>query len=560
MNFLRNKLVRFHHLSDETVSRLVCGELAALPAFRAVRHLERCWRCRARREVFERAAMHVTQHRNHRADRTPSNPQRRAALLEELRRRSKDVAPRPASIPPILKAYELAQISMTPVFSSIAIVLAAAALLAFIWWRPVPVVSASELLSKAETFDASVAHGEPGVVYQRVRITTARSNVEREIYRDAHGTRRRRPELVEADPVREVLSSVHVDWEAPLSAASFRQWHDLQEPRTDVVSREGNLLKLVTTASSGWIQEESLTVRLSDFHPVERTIRTRPYGTIEIAELNYAVLGWNSANESLFEPLAGFHAVAPVLPSPLSADDLDLAELDARLALNRIHADEGEQINVVRTERGIVVKGVVETDERMHQIVGSLRQFPHVRTEVLSLAELQNRQDSEPSTQSVSVQSVDVHASPLDRYLSGKGAAGLAVSDISGSLLDASLKVRRNAAQLETLQGNHPAETESPSRRSLIGELSQSYSSRLLEALDAQDVTLRQLGFKPSETVVPPASTVTLLAEAEHEDALCRELIAGSDGGTRSGPEIAAEMFASIARIRSAATAQRPTK
>jgi len=560
MSFLKNKLVRLQHLSDETISRLVSGELAVLPAFRAVRHMERCWHCRARREALDHAAMQVTEHRNRMAARTPGNPERRAALFDELRRRSQQADPQPASVPPILKAYELGRISMTPVLSSIAIVVAAAALLAFVWWKPVPVVSASTLLSKAEAFDAAVAHGEPGVIYQRVRITTARSSVEREIYRDARGKRRRRPEQAEANPVREVLASAHVDWDAPLSAASFRQWHDLQEPRTDVVSRDGNLLKLVTTSSNGWIQEQSLMVRLSDFHPVGRTIRTRPYGTIEIAELNYAVLGWNTANESLFEPLASFHAASPVPPAPLSADDLDLAELDARLALNRIHADEGEQINVVRTDRGIEVKGVAETDERMHQIVSSLRQVPHVRTDVLSLAELQGRHDSGPSPQSVSVQTLDVQASPLVRYLSSMGTFGRSVSDVSGSLLDASLAVRRNAAELAALEGSRAAEAASPAKSWVIGELSRSYFSRLLEALDAQEATLRQLGFKPPEAVAPPASAVELLPEAEREDALCRELIAGSDGGTRSGPEIAAEMFASIARIRSAAAAQLPAK
>ena len=45
------------HLSDETLSDLVSGELAGGKLRRAQFHLSKCWKCRSRYEQLERAAM-----------------------------------------------------------------------------------------------------------------------------------------------------------------------------------------------------------------------------------------------------------------------------------------------------------------------------------------------------------------------------------------------------------------------------------------------------------------------------------------------------------------------
>src|SRR6266576_3891506 len=45
------------HVSDETLARLVSGELSWWELRRAQRHLYKCWDCRARHEKMERAAM-----------------------------------------------------------------------------------------------------------------------------------------------------------------------------------------------------------------------------------------------------------------------------------------------------------------------------------------------------------------------------------------------------------------------------------------------------------------------------------------------------------------------
>ena len=96
---------------------------------------------------------------------------------------------------------------------------------------------------------------------------------------------------------------------------------------------------------------------------------------------------------------------------------LDSAELAARLELNHLQADQGEQIAVDRDDREVQVKGIVETSARKQEIARALGKIPLVQVELLSIAELQQQPVDNTTTQSVSMQSVDVAASPLERYL-----------------------------------------------------------------------------------------------------------------------------------------------
>lgn len=566
MSFLKGGSRRAHHLSDEVISRLISGELKTLGAFRVRAHLEECWQCRARLESFERSAMQVAEFRNHLVARTPINPQRRARLLADLRQRAEHAAPRPLLARSIFNFAERIGALMNPVLASIAIVSCAFVLLVWIWQRSPVNVDAAQLLQRAETSDLAVARGKAGVVYQKIRIMAPHFAIERESYRDAQGIRRRRPEKVDAksEQAREVLSSVGVDWEDPLSVASYREWHDSQTPVSDAVSKkDGNLLILVTKTPNSQIQEESLTVRASDFHPIERTIQTLSYGTIEIAEVNYAVLDWSGVNEALFEPLEGPVHVAPVLSRawPTNAQ-LDLAELEARLELNRLHADEGEQINVTRAGHAIEVKGIVDTAERKKELVDGLRSLPHVETDLISMTELQAQANNMTLTKSITVQSVEVGASPLEKYLDARSGEKVALDDVSRELLDAVIKVRQNANELGELKTRFSALSLSAAENSALEELSRSYSGRLLSGVVSEESTLKKIGFSPPTRPGSYEFQTDLNAAVDRNEAFCRELIAGSAGGSRPASEIVTDLYESITSIRSAAVVvpRTPTK
>lgn len=570
MSLLKGTFIRRAHPSDETISRLVCGELSTLSTFRAQTHLEKCWQCRVKRDVFERAAMIVTEHRNHLAEQISNNPQRRATLLADLHQRVNQVVARPLFSSVILGSPERTGTSMSPVLASAAIILAAVALLIWVWQRPPISVNAAQLLGRAENFDRAVQHGKPGVIYQRVRIKTSQFKTEHEIYRDAQSVRRRSAEQVQGnlESAKSVLASVGLDWDAPLSAFSYQEWHDRQLSVSDTISKtDGNLLTLTTKVPGNGIHEETLTVRASDFHPIGRTIYSSSYGDIEITEVDYAVLDWSGVNESLFEPL---NPPGPgnSIPLPLLAQasaplvgELDSAELSSLIVLNRLKADQGEQIGVTRTDHEVVVGGVVETKERKQEIVAALRPLTHVRANILSVTDQQIQSaDSPPSTHLTTVQSVDVQTSPLEEYLSSRSSQKSVLNDTSRSLLDAALKVRQSASALQALKTRFSALGESARKNSVEAQLAQSYSERLSAGLDAEDSTLRRLGLLSPKFISDNGSEIDLKLEVNRNEARCRELIAGNAGTTRSVPDITAEIFESIARIRAVLAVSRQSQ
>src|SRR5260370_23723061 len=241
--------------------------------------------------------------------------------------------------------------NMNPFLASAAVILVASVVLFFIWQRSMQSVSASELLQRAESAESTPAQsGKPGVIYQKVQIRTPHGSVERDLYRDREGRRRPKAQAVAAQftPLKAKLNIAGVNWDEPLSASSYKAWHDSQSEESDQVRHTGeNLLTLTTKTTGGIVVEESLTVREGDFHPVKRTVELLDVGTVEIAEVNYAVLDWNAVNTDFFEPLtpaipgnpsirADVVPVGPAAPAPAQLLD---AELQARVALHTVGAD-----------------------------------------------------------------------------------------------------------------------------------------------------------------------------------------------------------------------------
>ncbi|WP_158820268.1 hypothetical protein [Granulicella sp. S156] len=552
-----------NHLSDEKLSRLTAGELGAVQRLLAQAHLEKCWQCRLRREALERSALQLAEYRNCLVERIPSNPDRRSALLMLMHQRSETVSPPRESGIALFSVIGKSDTWMTPMLASFLIIACAACLLFMVWRRPTATVSAAELLNRAESADRAVLYGKPGVIYEKIGIRTASGRIEQEIYRDAHRERRRRASDADAKieaPLQSVLESAQVNLDDPLSIASYRTWYDGQQKKVDAVSQGGGLLTLSTRTPEGSIRQETITVRASDFHPIQRTIRTADDEVIEIAELNYALLDWSSVNETLFEPLAAPRLENPVLVSALPSlpalpteAELDSAELEALLTLNRLHADEGERISIARTDHGIEVKGIVDSTERKQEVVNGLRMLQHVKAEVLSTAEVRSDTAEALPLQPTSIRAIDPAASPLEEYVDAQPQKKLLLNDAPRDLVDAAFKVRRSADELNTLATKFTNSAEGTTANAAIKELTQSYTQRLSAALDNESSILRQFGL--DETANVPASIsaqISLPAEARRNDALCQEMVTDDSATRRTAVEIAADIRDSIVRIRSA--------
>jgi hypothetical protein len=555
------------HVGEDVLLSLLDGELSSMQTRKVQKHLERCWTCRARRDQLEKTIGRFVGYRKHLvAPYMPPPPRGRemflAKLDEMIQARKQPWWNRPAQT-----LRRMTPQTMSPTFASALVVGVAAVLLLFIWQRNLPPVSAHQLLIKAQVWDVQPSQVTPSVVvYQKIEIRTKTKKLQRAIYRDVAGKRKPRPMTLSRsdEAIKKEMESAGVNWQEPLSATNFREWHDAQPTVSDKVTRSSDfLLTLTTLLPSGPIESETLTVRANDFHPVGRTIEMRDADDrIEIAELNYAVLGWNEVNEALFEPLTpGVPAVTPAivgslhLPTLPTMEQLDLAELQARLVLNRLNADSTEQLEFTRSSSAIQVKGIVESTQRKNALVAQLRQVPHVVPAIFSIEELHAHMDSETGISSVKTYSVVGQPSPLEQFFKEHGKDQAAVSQVSQRLLDAAASVKQESSALSELLQRFASDPNlGDSGKSMLTELVGRHVATLQTALDTEDNVIGNNLF-PSEINHDAGSAVdispTALADSGGRNmALCREFISAGDTTPRPAETIASDLLSSTQQLR----------
>src|SRR5260370_856251 len=247
------------HLSDETLSDLVSGDLGGGKFSRGQFHLSKCWKCRSRYEQLERAAMGFVE--LHKKIITPNPPEASRWREMFLARLDQAAAEAPSSRwSRLLPHFRFAVFTnMNPFLASAAVILVASVVLFFIWQRSMPSLSASELLQRAESSDRNLSRpAERGVIYQKVRIRTAHASIERDLYRDPEGRRRPKsePAAREIAPLKAKLNRSVRRPDANLSASGYKAWHDSQNEESDHVRRSGKNLLTVTTKTSGGIVAE----------------------------------------------------------------------------------------------------------------------------------------------------------------------------------------------------------------------------------------------------------------------------------------------------------------
>jgi DNA-directed RNA polymerase specialized sigma24 family protein len=452
------------------------------------------------------------------------------------------------------------KLAMNPIFTT-ALVLAAGSVLCFlIWWHQPPNLSANALLIRAEKWDSALQNpAMPGVIYQKVQIRTGKRTVNREIYRDAQGVRTLRHQELASDDalLRDKLADADVDWNQPLSASSYQDWHDHQRVREDSIMRAGShLLSLTTKLPDGPVREQTLTVRDSDFHPVERTIRFRDDEQVEIAELSYEELPWSKINPNLFNPIASTGGMTSLPSLPLkvfsmpSEGQLDEAELSARLVLNQLRADTGEQIEIMRDPSGIVVKGVVETEQRRRELDDRLYMLPHVTASLSSIERMKAEPSPTSDVTSVKVASMQAQATPLETYYLEHGRSIDPLSKLSHQLFNAAFTVNLESKTLDDLQHRFSERGGmSLVASATLTDLIFTHKQNLLAALQSEEELLAETGLSPSgakRNTPEIPENLPLTSAAERNLALTKELALGNGNGRRPAESIGAEMAASL--------------
>ena len=160
----------------------------------------------------------------------------------------------------------------------------------------------------------------------------------------------------------------------------------------------------------------------------------------------------------------------------------------ARVILNQLHADTGEQIHLTRGATGIDVKGVVDTDSRKQEIVSRLALLSNVHSSILSVEEIGSRPPSRStfgSDQPIQAYSVEAQPSPLEEYLREKKMPLDQLGAISQSLLDESLKIQQAEVHLSELQQRFREANQLPAdQQNQLTDLSRNYINTIQAALD----------------------------------------------------------------------------
>jgi hypothetical protein len=452
---------------------------------------------------------------------------------------------------------------MNPILVSGFVLAVASIACVFVWMQQSkPDITSNTLLVRAEAWDAPATHGSaPGVIRQTVKIATRDKSLKHTIYRDAQNKRKVKEERPAGDEdlLRRRLAEARVSWDAPLSATSYQDWHDGQRVRADQIQRSpGHLLVLTTTTPNGAVAAQSLTVRDTDFHPIHRTVSYRDSETVEIAELDYSILPWTPAIGSLFQPeemvnLGALNrpqpAVVPLPPSPLTDEELNEAELSTKLALDRVHADTGEQIEVARTPSGIEVRGITDTKERKHELEAELRMLPHLTASLLSIEEMKAKA-SQPELSSVKVVEMQTQMTPLEAYYLAHGRDVAPLSKLSQQLLNSADTINLECRAIDDLQRRFSSRNGiSPMASATLTDLLFTHKHKLLTALgdEGQLLTAAQIDAPQARGAAPiDNSDAALVALANRTLALARELATGKNGNGRSAEAIASDLTTAI--------------
>ncbi|WP_446744593.1 zf-HC2 domain-containing protein [Silvibacterium acidisoli] len=555
------------HVSDTELTLLVTNDLPLRRRARVERHLAACNACRERHGRFHETFSQVAMYHALQAMQGVGEEGDKRARLEALLNQLPEQLPHSG----VARAKEVrrpeAPLNMNPILVSGLILAIASISCVFLWLQQSrPTITSNTLLVRAEAWDSAAPHGNAsGVIRQTVEISTSQRTLKCTLYRDAQGKRKLRDQRVPPDQelLQKKLAEARIPWSSPLSATSYQSWHDSQRVREDRIRRSsGHLLVLTTTTPDGAVAAQSLTVRDQDFRPVSRTVFFRNSETVEIAELNYSVLPWDAVTNSLFESgnqaegtvVAAVRPALPVLPpAPLTEEQLNDVELSARLALDRLHADTGEQVEISRSARGVEVHGITDTRERKHEIEAQLNMLPHVTASISSIEELKTAASQPQGSSSVKVMEMQTAATPLEIYYLAHGRDVAPLGSLAQRLFSSAFTINLETKAIEDLKHRFPSdENLSPIGSAALADLLFTHKHKLLRALEDEEQLLADTHLVI--TASTPASSitnadVTLDKLAERNSVLIRELALDKREDNRPAEAIVSELATSISDL-----------
>lgn len=556
------------HLPAKVLARLVDQELPLVTRLIARRHLSRCPECRAKYKVVWRTARLVREYRRNLIATVGQTP----AATRNLFIRKLDAAlesmPERTWWTALLEPAQFQLRLSAPAITSALIITLACATLSFVYDRRISVVSAAEFLNRAVAADvapATVTNNK--VVYRHLRIKTNRRIIDRAICQYDCSERPERYSRGNRAYVNLAarLALAGVSWDEPLSAVSFKAWHDRQvNPRDEIRSSKDGLLTIRTHITSSNVEWESFTVERQGFHAVERTIAYRNLERVSISEISRDALSPN--DQSFLEPSSPNHTVlrpaspgagAALMPSPAQLNE---TELRTRLLLNEASADTGEEIEISRDRKEIRVQGLVESEERKQELSTVLHGIPFLAVKIRSFDDLKSAGDAGTELKSTVQQSVAARVSPLEQYLVAHNRTRDDLSRISAGLFNCSLSINRLSRSVDRIDQEFSGDAElTPLAAHDRDELLSRNIASLLEQLQHQEQLLDETGIDVHSQVRDSTTSTSgdkqMSSLSEMNMRATRELISGSDESSRTVNRTAGDLIITILQLRNAAMA-----
>jgi anti-sigma factor RsiW len=485
------------HLDDDRLLRYADGELGYRDAQRVRSHLESCWECRAELDQIHRTIGACVRYRK--AVRQLLPPPPKPWMDIHLRFAEVDQSLARPSFWARFAAVFSAPTRWVPAA-------AAAALLIVVLYnnRELPTVSAAELLDKA----VSAEQARPATP-RRYQIRT-------------RGRQVTDPQMIRK--LETLALASHYSWDAPLSAASYKRWHDQLPSRRDEVLVAPNYYQIRTSTDASELVEASLRLRSADYIPVESTLQFRDQDRIEITEL--------PAEQPLAvtapvpAPTAA-PALAPTVPAalPTTAD-----ELRVFAALRKLGADLGEPIEITRTSDAIVVTALETDAVRRQQLERELSPLAHVRVQFTDIA---------PSTAAPASPTLlrGNSASPFETELNQFFGGQAAIDRFTDQALELTDAILARAHALRRLSEHFPASavaTLSPADRQTLDQLVAAHaaalaqSARALNQLATPVLDHLHAGAPSPRTLA--ANPLELLRAARQVEQLLAHLFTGAAG------------------------------
>lgn len=337
-----------------------------------------------------------------------------------------------------------------------------------------------------------------------------------------------------------LFNEAHYDWQAPLSARSYRAWRDQLPHRRDTVTvlNTGSAVpsyRVQTETEHGVLRSASLVLRGPALHPVNGQF-------LFAGELPVTM-----------EETSETAPPTPATASPTETPATPADTLHVLAALNAIGADVGEPIELnVDAHQQLEVRLGALNPERKSQVTEALRHLPRIR--ISSQAAPRDSADLLAShPEHISNDLPEAMRQRFETQLGGPAR----LQERTDQLLDAGASLVAQAHALQFLSLRFPPAIKQrldESDRQLLRRLRHSHTAELqrLTQLIRRGTTPLPLPHETAAPVSVPAGD--LITAAQSLDELLNRLLAGSYT-VAEGDELLREVNGRLSRLESSVAA-----